>query len=159
MSVRPSFRPSVRNLQVRWVSIIGLSSYYTGCFMGWFCMSGWKKNSIPPLAPPWAPFFTILGVFWPILRVSLKEWFWLCMFWFMCFWEVLGIVQGVFSHFFKIFNFGPWGGVLKIGGLKPLNMHFFNRGMLYRHVIYRKTGLLSPTTLLWPKVGKWIFKR
>ena len=42
---------------------------------------------------------------------------------------------GIFSLFQNI-QFWALGGVLKIGGLKPLNMHFFNRGMLFRHVIY-----------------------
>ena len=139
MSFRPSFRPSVRPSVTfklgGFQSSVCLHITQDALWGDSVCL-GEKKFSIPPLAPPWAPFFTILGVFWPILRVSLKEWFWLCMFWFISFWEVLGIAQGVFSHFFKIFNFGPWGGVLKIGGLKPLNMHFFNRGMLFRHVIY-----------------------
>ena len=131
-----SVRPSVRNLQVKWVSIIGLSSNYTRCFIGWFCMSGWNKFFDPPFWPPLGPIFLCFrGIFahtsgftgGVILLVYASVY------------VFLGSLRhspgGIFSLFQNI-RFWALGRGLKIGGLKPFKYAFFNTGMLYRHVVY-----------------------
>ena len=138
-----SVRPSVCNLWVRWVSIIGLSWYYTGYFMGWFCMSGWKIFLDIPIWPPLGPIFLY---FWGILAHTLGFATGVILIVYVLVYVFLRSFKhspgGIFSLFQNIQFWALWRG-FKNRGLKPLNMHFFNRVMLYRHIIYHLKGIVN----------------